>query len=151
MSQLYPKYNPETYLSRDLYAQVCATGDLRPVWAKSNSLNWGVEYEPFLVKCLTHCPCCGSKLNYGLGKNNHGKKDFETPSTDHLVPQSIGGTNDLSNGQVLCLICHKFTHSVKAKSANSEKAKAKAMLTPSQAPGMGACVETNVQTSKEMI
>ncbi len=38
-----------------------------------------------------------------------------------------------------------------AKFANSENAKAKAMLTPSQAQVTGACVETNVQTPQGMI
>jgi hypothetical protein len=107
-TKLYPKYNPETYVSRDLYTQVCATGDLRPVWAKTNSVGWGVEFEPYLAKCLTHCPCCGSRLDYGLGKNNHGKRDFETPSTDHIIPQSIGGTNDLSNLWVICMRCNRM-------------------------------------------
>lgn len=106
--RLYPKYNPETYYSRDLFAVVCETGDLRPVWAKPNSLTWGVEYQAFLDKCKTHCPCCGSKLDYGLGKNNHKKRDFETPSTDHLVPQSIGGTNNIDNLWVICVRCNRM-------------------------------------------
>ncbi len=54
-------------------------------------------------------------------------------------------------GQILCLSCHKLKHSAKAKTANSVEPKAQAMAIPSQAPYMGACVETNVQSSKEMI
>jgi hypothetical protein len=106
--QLYPKYNPETYHSRDLFAVVCETGDLRPVWAKANSVNWKVEYEPYLALCKTHCPCCGSKLDYGLGKNNHGKKDYETPSTDHILPQSYGGTDSIENFWIICERCNRF-------------------------------------------
>ena len=106
--QLYPKYNPETYHSRDLQAVVFETGDLRPVWAKFNSVNWGVEYDQYLALCKTHCPCCGSKLDYGLGNNNHGKKDYETPSTDHRNPQSIGGTNDLDNLWIICMRCNRI-------------------------------------------
>lgn len=106
--QLYPKYNSETYHSRDLFAVVCNTGDLRPVWAKINSYNWGVDYEPYLAKCLKHCPCCGSELDYGLGKNNHNKKDSETPSTDHIIPQSYGGGNNIDNLWIICERCNRF-------------------------------------------
>lgn len=108
MHKLYPKYNPETYYSRDIFAVVCNTGDLRPVWAKVNSVNWKVEYEPYLALCKTHCPCCGSKLNYGLGKNNPGKKDSETPSTDHITPQSYGGTDSIDNFWIICERCNRF-------------------------------------------
>jgi hypothetical protein len=105
---LYPKYNPETYYSRDLFAVVCETRDLRPVWAKVNSMGWGVEYEPYLALCKTHCPCCGSELDYGLGKNNHGKPDYATPSTDHIIPQSYGGENSIENFWIICERCNRF-------------------------------------------
>jgi hypothetical protein len=114
--ELYSKYNPSTYVNRDLFAHVCDTGDLRPVWAKVNSQNWGVEYEFFLKLCKTHCPCCNSELDYGLGKNNHGKKDYETPSTDHKIPQSVSRElgltkqqiNDIDNLWVVCERCNRF-------------------------------------------
>jgi hypothetical protein len=72
---------------------------------------------------------------------------------DHIILVKDGGTNDISNGQVLCLSCHKLKHSAKAKTANSEKPNLNllSMATPNQAPNLGACVETNVQSSKEMI
>lgn len=107
--KLYPKYNPETYYSRDLFAVVCETGDLRPVWAKINSLSWKVDYEPYLRLCKSKCPCCKSKLDYGLGSNNtEEKKDYETPSTDHIIPRSEGGTDDIENLWIICVRCNRF-------------------------------------------
>jgi len=97
-NKLHPKYD----------SVVCETRDLRPVWAKVNSMGWGVEYEPYLVLCKTHCPCCGSELDYGLGKNNHGKPDYATPSTDHIIPQSYGGENSIENFWIICERCNRF-------------------------------------------
>lgn len=115
---LYPKFNAETYINREFYADVCRTKDLRPVWAKTNSVKWGVEFEPYLALCKTHCPCCGSELDYGLGKNNHGKPDYHTPSTDHLKPQSYGGTNDISNLWVICERCNRFKNNATFEDIN---------------------------------
>jgi 5-methylcytosine-specific restriction endonuclease McrA len=106
--KLYPKYNPETYINKEFFAEVCKTGDLRPVWAKINSAVWGVEYEPYLALCKPSCSCCGSKLNYGLGKNNPGKKDYETPSTDHKIPKSLGGANSIENFWIICERCNRM-------------------------------------------
>lgn len=108
MKKLYPKYNPETYYSRDLFAVVCETGDLRPVWAKVNSLAWKVDYNEFLKLCQPSCSCCGSVLDYGLGNNNPGKKDYETPSTDHIIPQSEGGTDSIDNFWIICERCNRM-------------------------------------------
>lgn len=69
----------------------------------------------------------------------------------HIVKVEDGGSNELSNGQVLCLSCHKLIHSAKAKTANSEKPLLNSEVTPSQTPARDVCVETNVQSSKEMI
>lgn len=106
MQKLYSKYDPGTYITRDLFRVVCETRDLRPVWAWKNSQKWGVEYEPFLSKCANSCACCGSPLNYGLGKNNVDKSDIHTPSTDHINPRSMGGTNDLDNLWIICNRCN---------------------------------------------
>jgi 5-methylcytosine-specific restriction endonuclease McrA len=106
--KLYPKYNPETYINKEFFAEVCKTGDLRPVWAKNNSVVWGVEYEPYLALCKPSCSCCGSKLNYGLGKNNPGKKDYETPSTDHIIPKSEGGADSIDNFWIICERCNRM-------------------------------------------
>ena len=103
---LYPKYDPATYLTRDLYRTVCKTRDLRPVWAHVNSQKWSVAYEAFLELCKETCSCCGSKLDYGLGKNNKNKLDVNTPSTDHIKPRSLGGTNDICNLWIICNRCN---------------------------------------------
>ena len=106
MKKLYPKYDPATYITRDLYRVVCETKDLRPVWAHKNSQKWGVDYELFLAKCGNSCACCDSPLNYGLGKNNIDKSDVHTPSTDHINPRSMGGTNNLDNLWIICNRCN---------------------------------------------
>ncbi len=108
MKKLYPKYNPETYYSRDLFAVVCESGDLRPVWAKVNSLAWKVDYNEFLKLCQSSCSCCGSTLDYGLENNNPGKKDYQTPSTDHIIPQSEGGTDSIDNFWIICERCNRM-------------------------------------------
>lgn len=103
---LYPKYDPGTYITRDLFRVVCETKDLRPVWAHKNAQKWGVDPEEFLKLCEPTCSCCGSPLDYGLGKNNTDKLDIHTPSTDHKKPRSMGGTNDISNLWVICNRCN---------------------------------------------
>lgn len=105
---LYPKFDPGTYHTRELYQIVSETKDLRPVWAHKNALKWKVDYTEFLALCEENCPCCGSALDYGLGKNNVDKADIHTPSTDHLVPRSMGGTNDIVNLWVICSRCNLY-------------------------------------------
>ena len=106
MRPLYRKFEPGTYHTRELYRIVCETGDLRPVWAHKNSAKWGATYESFLPLCGEKCACCGSRLDYGIGKNNVDKSNENTPSTDHIVPRSLGGTDDLDNLWIICMRCN---------------------------------------------
>jgi 5-methylcytosine-specific restriction endonuclease McrA len=106
MKKLYPKYDPGTYITRDLFRVVCENNDLRPVWAHKNAQKWDVDYQSFLNLCGVTCACCGSELDYGLGKNNLDKLDIHTPSTDHIVPRSIGGSLDIENLWIICNRCN---------------------------------------------
>lgn len=120
--KLYPKYDPGTYMTRDLYKIVCETRDLRPVWAHVNAQKWGVDSQGFLSLCQETCSCCGSELDYGLGKNNVDKSDVHTPSTDHKVPRSMGGSNDLSNLWVICNRCNRLKNDSTADDIHRYKA-----------------------------
>jgi hypothetical protein len=127
---MYPKYDPATYHSRDLFRTVCETKDLRPVWAYKNSQKWGVDYKTFLALCKETCSCCGSPLNYGLGKNNVDKPDIHTPSTDHRVPRSVaillGWTeeqiNDITNLWIVCNRCNTLKNNSTAEDIHRFKA-----------------------------
>lgn len=116
---LYKKYNDGTYINKQLYADVCRTGDLRPVWAKANHSQWDAEYEPYLELCTPNCPICSHKLNYGLGKNipAGGKSEYETPSTDHIIPRSRGGTNDIANLWIICMFCNRAKNNATVEDA----------------------------------
>jgi hypothetical protein len=112
--KLYPKYLPGTYHSRDVFQRVVETRDLRIPWAYKSAVKWGVDAEEFLKLCGPTCKCCDSPLDYGVGKNNHGKKDINTPSTDHIVSQHEGKLlewtneqiNDISNFWIICMRCN---------------------------------------------
>jgi 5-methylcytosine-specific restriction endonuclease McrA len=109
---IYPKYHPGTYYSRDLYRIVCETLDLRPVWAHKKANDYGVDPVEFLKLCEPNCSCCGSPLDYGLGKNIVDKKcDTSTPSVDHIIPRAVGGADDISNLWIICLRCNTLKSS----------------------------------------
>lgn len=121
---MYTKYDPATYHTRELFRRVCETGDLRPVWAHKNAQKWNVDPEKFLDKCGDNCACCGSKLNYGLGKNNIEKLDVNTPSTDHIIPRSVNEslTNSLDNLWIICYRCNTLKNNSTAEDINRYKA-----------------------------
>lgn len=49
------------------------------------------------------------KKNNGIAKCNMCNKvvEYEECNADHIVPLSLGGTNDIENFQLLCLKCHR--------------------------------------------
>ena len=116
MKALYRKYDPGTCYSRELYRIVCETRDLRPLWAHRNAMKWEVDLEEFRKLCETACSCCGSALDYGLGKNNISKLDINTPSTDHIISRKeaklLGWTdeqtNHISNLWIICNRCNRL-------------------------------------------
>ena len=128
---IYGKFEPGTYHTRDLFRVVCETNDLRPVWAYKNAQKWGVDYETYLDKCKIECSCCQSPLNYGIGKNNlEDKLDINTPSTDHIIPQtvarSMGWTeeqiNDISYLWIVCNRCNTLKNNSTAEDIHRYKA-----------------------------
>ena len=62
------------------------------------------------------CQNCGTFTLFDVHKYDPCKANI-----DHIVPVKDGGSRDLSNGQVLCYICHKLKHSAKEKRMNSGK------------------------------
>lgn len=105
--KLYPKYDPKTYYSRELFRKVCESNDLRIVWAKFVSNKKGLPYEEFLKICNKTCDICDSNLDYGLGKNNHGKLDENTPSCDRMIPPPWGDYT-MDNVKVICERCNRM-------------------------------------------
>lgn len=50
---------------------------------------------------LTHCPLCGTLLNYSVGR---------TPASaeaDHIIPHSLGGADTLDNLRIICRRCNQ--------------------------------------------
>lgn len=50
---------------------------------------------------LTHCPLCGTLLNYRIGR---------TPASaevDHIIPHSRGGTDTPDNVRIICRRCNQ--------------------------------------------
>jgi len=116
----YKIYDPATYITRDLWREVVAANDLRPVWAHIQAQKWQVSYEEYKAKCPTHCPCCNSELNYGIGRNHpdERKNPENTPSTDHIIPRSIAPELEfgvIDNLQVICLWCNTLKNNTTYK------------------------------------
>jgi hypothetical protein len=105
---IYPKYDPGTYITRDLYKKVSETKDLRYVWAHINSQKWKVDYNLFLNLCGEKCSICEERLDYGIGKNNNGKNNENKPSTHHIIPQSRGGLDEIENFTIICMRCNEI-------------------------------------------
>jgi 5-methylcytosine-specific restriction protein A len=50
---------------------------------------------------ITHCPTCGTQLDYKISR----KPNSAEP--DHIIPTSLGGTNDPTNGRTICRRCNQ--------------------------------------------
>jgi len=59
-------------------------------------------------------------------------------STDHIVPVSLGGTNDWSNLAALCDWCHKSKSLAEAKAALKAKAARRLMRPHGGSPWLGS-------------
>lgn len=117
---IYPKYDPGTYVSRDLYRKVQETLDIRHVWVHLAAQQWQVDPELLLKKCKDKCDICEEGvLDYGRGKNNHSKRDIDTPSVDHFIPRSISEDliNEYDNLRVICKRCNTIKSNAVAKDA----------------------------------
>lgn len=112
---LYPYWDTNTYCTRELFEEIVESGDLRKVWSyaslqraeRKNNLTLLDIYQV----CLTHCPVCNNWLDYGLGKNNHSKNDYNTPSLDKLIPGESGGEYIKENIWVICERCNRLKNS----------------------------------------
>ena len=54
-----------------------------------------------------HCQDCGKVLSY----DNHEEGQWGAWEAHHIIPESEGGPDTVSNGKALCLDCHKNTSS----------------------------------------
>lgn len=86
------------------------------------------------------CQSCGIVCLIDATQNHPHKVNI-----DHIIPVNDGGKNEIFNGQVLCLSCHKTKHSAKAKRPNSVEPvtdNAVGNTEPSREEDSRACVET---------
>ena len=115
MPELYPYYDEGTYYSRALYEEVTQTLDLKKVWATKSRFRGNrtlsLSVEDIRSSCGENCPICGNTLDYGLGKNNHSKHDYNTPSIDQIIPKEAGGRYKKDNIWVICERCNRFKNS----------------------------------------
>lgn len=87
-SSVYSEYKAEMWRNNDEYRfKGIARG------ANSRSTTGDITWEDvqYLFEQYDHCLRC---------------KTTENLSIDHVVPQSVGGLNDISNLQVLCVACN---------------------------------------------
>lgn len=113
--ELFPFWDATTYCTRELFEEVTITEDLRKVWSYA-SLGRGGRKSTLVVDdiravCTDHCPICKNELDYGLGKNNHNKEDYHTPSLDQRVPREAGGAYIVGNIWVICERCNRLKNS----------------------------------------
>lgn len=49
---------------------------------------------------ITNCPSCNQPLDYTKGRQPNSAEP------DHIWPHSLGGTNTIENGRILCRTCN---------------------------------------------
>lgn len=101
-------------------------GELSPRWKKNRDEIRGrkraqVDFTKIMKRSIYVrdngiCQSCGAFTIW-----NANVDDALKTNIDHIIAVKDGGSNDLSNGQVLCLMCHKMKHSAKANRMNSGK------------------------------
>ncbi len=125
-----PKYihghHANTPEMKRLYREINAKriGELSPRWKKNRDevrgrIRCKVDFtrrqkRDIYLRDKGICQVCEIICLLGVD-NNHSEK----VNIDHIIPVENGGFNDIFNGQVLCLSCHKLKHSAKAKRMNS--------------------------------
>lgn len=70
----------------------------------------GAEWRQRLLRYLvdrdgTGCAICGRKINMSLKSGPKGSR--RGPSVDHIVPRSLGGTDDITNLRLACWGCNQ--------------------------------------------
>lgn len=110
-------YNKKTYGNAKTFArfvEAVNAGEpvhraMRHVWVGKNHRTIKAGHDGMVAICGEKCanPRCGRTLDYSLGGNIKGRKAADaTPSLDHIVPTTRGGSDTLDNYQVLCNPCN---------------------------------------------
>ena len=64
-------------------------------------------FYAFFIRAKERCENCGEKLVW----ENHQEGERGAWEAHHIKAQKDGGNDSLSNCKILCLDCHKNTHS----------------------------------------
>ncbi|RTE49627.1 HNH endonuclease [Actinobaculum sp. 352] len=65
---------------------------------------------------ITHCPICGTQLNYTTPKQPNSAE------ADHIIPYSHGGQNTPENGRTICRTCNQKRGNKPTKTTTTQPA-----------------------------